>query len=43
MKILDILFVVLNLYNFVCLFKLRKRDKKGNKNDKRTKSHRMHS
>ena len=28
MKILDILFVVFNLYNFVCLFKLRKRDKK---------------
>lgn len=28
MKILDILFVVLNLYNFVCLFKLRKIDKK---------------
>lgn len=28
MKILDILLVVFNLYNFVCLFKLRKIDKK---------------
>ena len=28
MKILYILFVVFNLYNFVCLFKLRKIDKK---------------
>ena len=36
MKILDILFVVFELYNFVGLFKLRKRDKKEIKEQKAT-------
>lgn len=36
MKILDILFVVFELYNFVGLFKLRKSDKKEIKEQKAT-------
>ena len=36
MKILDILFVVFELYNFVGLFKLRKSDKKEIKEQKDT-------